>query len=152
MERVLRALAVACVAAAPMLLPATAAAQFDKPEDAVKYRQSVLTVMSNHFGRIAPVVRGQQPYDAAQVRADVAIVSMMSKLPWSAFAPGTESKGARPAVWSDNAKFKQASERLEGDVAKLVAAAETGDLAQVRAAYGAVGASCKACHDNFRNR
>ncbi|OVZ57223.1 cytochrome C [Pigmentiphaga sp. NML080357] len=152
MKKLARVLSVACIAAAPMLLPATAAAQFAKPEDAIKYRQSVLTVMSNHFGRIAPVVRGQQPYDPAQVQADVAIVAMMSKLPWSAFGEGTEGGGARPAVWSDNAKFKQGQERLQGDIAKLVAAAQSGDLAQVRTAYGAVGASCKACHDNFRNR
>ena len=152
MKQVLRVLSVACVVAVPLLAPATAAAQFAKPEDAVKYRQSVLTVMSNHFGRIAPVVRGQQPYNPDQMKADVAIVEMMSKLPWSAFGQGTEGGGARPAVWSDNAKFKQAQERLHGDIAKLVAAAQSGDLAQLRTAYGAVGASCKACHDNFRNR
>ncbi|MBX6319886.1 cytochrome c [Pigmentiphaga sp.] len=152
MKKLARVLSVACVAAAPLLAPGTAAAQFAKPEDAIKYRQSVLTVMANHFGRIAPVVRGQQPYDPEQVKADVEIVAMMSKLPWSAFGQGTEGGAARPAVWSEGAKFKQAQERLQGDIAKLVAAAQSGDLAQVRTAYGAVGASCKACHDNFRNR
>jgi cytochrome c556 len=33
---------------------------------------------------------------------------------------------------------------------KLQAAARTGNLDQIKAAFGAAGQSCKACHDNFR--
>lgn len=145
-----RLLAVSCLTLAPVLYSASASAQFAKPEDAIHYRQSALTVMANHFGRLAPVVRGQKPFDAAEVQADVAIVAAMSKLPWSAFGPGTEGGKARPEVWKDNAKFVQASQDLQGNVAKLQTAAQSGDLAQVRTAFGAVGASCKACHDSFR--
>jgi cytochrome c556 len=36
------------------------------------------------------------------------------------------------------------------EVAKLNAAAKTGNLDQIKAAFGAAGASCKACHDDFR--
>lgn len=152
MKKLSRMLMVACTVAAPMLYSATAAAQFAKPEDAIHYRQSALTVMSTHFGRVGAVVKGERPFDAAAVQADVAIVAAMSKLPWAAFGPGTQGGKARPEVWSDNAKFVQASQRLEGDVVKLQAAAQSGDLAQVRTAFGAVGASCKNCHDSFRAR
>lgn len=150
MTKLSRLLSISCIALAPMLYSATASAQFAKPEDAIHYRESVMTVMAAHFGRIAPVVRGQKPFNAAEVQADVAIVAAMSKLPWAAYGPGTEGGKAREEVWKDNAKFVQASENLQGDVAKLQAAAQSGDLAQVRTAFGAVGASCKACHDSFR--
>ena len=46
-----------------------AAAQFQKPEDAVKYRQSAMFVMANHFGRIGAMVAGRAPYDAAAAAA-----------------------------------------------------------------------------------
>jgi cytochrome c556 len=34
-------------------------------------------------------------------------------------------------------------------VAQLVAAGKSGNLDQIKAAAGAVGKSCKACHDDF---
>lgn len=43
-------------------LSAPASAQFQKPEDAVKYRKSALTVMSNHFGRIGAMANGRVPF------------------------------------------------------------------------------------------
>jgi len=32
----------------------------------------------------------------------------------------------------------------------LLAAAQTGKLEEIKAAYGETGASCKSCHDTFR--
>ena len=53
------------VAAAAVAIAAPASAQFAKPEDAIKYRQSALFVMAQHFGRIGAMVNGRVPYDAA---------------------------------------------------------------------------------------
>jgi cytochrome c556 len=66
MKRLL--LAVTTVAGLAVSLPA--AAQFQKPEDAVKYRQSAMFVMANHFGRIGAMVNGRVPYDAATAAAN----------------------------------------------------------------------------------
>lgn len=40
--------------------------------------------------------------------------------------------------------------KLREETIKLVAAAKSNDLDQLKAAFGAVGQTCKACHDNFR--
>lgn len=37
-----------------------------------------------------------------------------------------------------------------GEAMKLNAAAKTGNLDQIKAAFGNVAGSCKACHDSFR--
>lgn len=129
----------------------SANAQFAKPEDAIKYRQSVFVVMASQFGRMQSTVKGQVPYDAAAIKANVALVKTLSTLPWGAFGPGTEGKSAaKPEVWSDAAGFKAAQTKFEGAVVKLSAAADSGDLDKLRAAFGDVGASCKACHDAYR--
>jgi len=134
-------------------LPLAAQAQFAKPEDAVKYRQSALALMGAHMGRVGAMVKGQRPFDKAALEHDVAIIEMMSKLPWDAFPPGsTQNSKAKPEVWSEPARFKAAAEKMQGEVQKLSAAARSGDMAQVRTAFGAVGQSCKACHTDFRNR
>ena len=142
------ALAAACAATS---LPA--AAQFAKPEDAIKYRQSALTVMANHFGRISAMAQGRVPFDAKVAADNAQIVSTLSRLPYTAFGEGTD-KGAptraKPEVWSQNAKFKEAADKMIAEVAKLDAAAKGGNLDQIKVAAGAVGSACKACHDDFR--
>jgi len=149
MKRLL--LAAATVAGLATALPA--AAQWAKPEDAIKYRQSVLTVMANHFGRVGAMAQGKAPFDAKAAADNVAIALTMSKLPFVAFAEGTD-KGmpnrAKPEIWSNNAKFKAASEKMQEEMVKLDAAAKTGNFDSVKAAAGAVGSACKACHDDFR--
>ena len=131
-----------------------AAAQFQKPEDAIKYRQSAMFVMGNHFGRIGAMVQGRVPYDAAMAAANADVVVAMSRLPFAGFVDGTASteKGRAAAViWTDRAKFDEASKKMQEEVAKLAAAAHTNNLDAVKAAFGPVGQACKACHDNFRN-
>ena len=130
-----------------------AAAQFQKPEDAVKYRQSAFTVMASHFGRLGAMANGRVPFDPAAAAANADIVAMMSKLPFPAFLDGTDKVGnthAKPEVWNEPDKFKAAATKMQDEVAKLQAAAKSGNLDQVKAQFGATGQSCKACHDHFR--
>ena len=130
-----------------------AAAQFQKPEDAIKYRQSAFTVMGNHFSRIAAMAQGKVPFDAKAAADNADIVQTVAKLPFQGFAEGTDKgvpQRAKPEVWKEQAKFKASAEKMQAEVAKLDAAAKTGNLDAIKAAVGAVGSSCKACHDDFR--
>lgn len=129
-----------------------AVAQFQKPEDAIKYRQSAYTVLGNSFGKISAVVKGEVPYNKDDVAKNAAIITMMSTLPWQAFGPGTEGGKAQPAIWSDNAKFKAASEKMQLAVVDLNKAAQSGDLENIKKAFGATGQTCKGCHDDFRKK
>jgi cytochrome c556 len=136
-----------------MSLPVSA--QFAKAEDAVKYRQSALFVMGQHFGRLAAMAQGKIPYDAKAAADNAALVETMSKLPWAGFGEGTDQGGntkAKPEIWTDNAKFKDAAEKMQSEAVKLSAAAKTGKLEDLKSAVGATGGSCKNCHDNFRNK
>jgi len=127
-------------------------AQFQKPEDAIHYRQSAFTVMANSFGKIGAVVKGEAPYNKDEVAKNAAIVAMMSTLPWQAFGPGTEGGKAQAVIWSDNAKFKAAGEKMQLAVADLNKAAQSGDQESIKKAFGAAGATCKNCHDDFKKK
>ena len=145
----MKAIASFVLAAAAVTLAAPASAQ---PEDAVKYRKSAMTIMATHFGRVAAMANGRVPFDAKVAADNAAVAESMSKLPWAAFVEGSD-KGdtrAKPEIWSDAAKFKDANEKLQGEMTKLSAAAKTGNLDSIKAAVGAVGGSCKACHDAFQ--
>ena len=141
------------VAAAALALAMPASAQFAKPEDAAKYRQSALFVMAQHFGRVGAMANGRVPYDAKVAADNAEIVADMSKLPWAGFGPGTDKvtpSRAKPEIWAEQAKFKDLSEKLVVETGKLLAAAKTNNLDNLKAAFGASAGACKNCHDAFR--
>jgi len=134
------------------VLPASA--QFRKPEDAIKYRQSVMTLQGHHVGRIFGMANGRIPFDAKTVADDAELLASITRLPWIAFIEGTDkgNTNAKPDIWRDKAKFDATATRLQEDVAKLNAAAKTGNLDQIKSAVGTVGQTCKSCHDNFQKQ
>uniref|UniRef100_UPI004048D2A5 c-type cytochrome n=1 Tax=Limnohabitans sp. TaxID=1907725 RepID=UPI004048D2A5 len=141
--------------ASALLMLATsmpAQAQFAKPEDAIKYRKASFTVMAAHFGRLGAMVNGRVPYDAKAAAENADVVATLSKLPWAAFGEGTD-KGdtrAKPEIWKEAAKYKEAADKMQAEIEKLNTAAKAGNIDALKAAFGPTVASCKACHDNFR--
>jgi cytochrome c556 len=141
------------VLAATALLALPAHAQFAKPEDAVKYRQSSLSVIGTHFSRIGAMANGRAPYDAKAAVDNAEIVATLARLPWAGFGPGTDklSNKAKPEIWTEQAKFKDHADKMVAETAKLLAAAKTNNLDNLKASFGATAQTCKACHDAFRN-
>jgi len=136
--------------AAATALPAQA--QFAKAEDAIKYRKASFTVMAAHFGRLGAMANGRAPFDAKQAADNAAVLATVAALPWAAFGEGTD-KGetrAKPEIWKESAKFKEGADKMQAEMGKLVAAARTGNLDTLKAAFGPAAQSCKACHDAFR--
>ena len=129
-----------------------AQAQFAKPGDAIKYRKASFTVMAAHFGRLGAMANGRIPYDAKAAADNADVVATLSKLPWAAFGEGTD-KGdtrAKPEIWKEAAKYKEAADKMQAEIVKLNTAAKAGNIDALKAAFGPTAASCKACHDNFR--
>ena len=139
-------LALAC---ATLALPASA--QFARPEQAVKYRQSVMSVMNTHLQRIGAMANGRVPYDAKVASEHADVIAPLSRLPWQGFGPGTDkiSKKAKPEVWTQQARFNELGEKMMGETVKLAAAAKTNNLDNLKAAFNTTAASCKACHDAY---
>jgi len=151
-SQLLRVSLKALIPALALTLAAPAMAQFAKPEDAIKYRQSAFALMGAHMGRLAAVVKGEVPYNKEDVERNAAIISTLSSLPWQAFGPGTEGGKAEPAIWKESAKFKTASDRMQAAVAELNTAAQSGNPENLKKALGATSQTCKACHDDFRKK
>jgi len=142
--------AIALAAGALAALPA--AAQFQKPEDAVRYRQSVMFLQGQHMARLGAMASGRVPFDAKVAQENAAILDVIDHMPFVAFVDGTDKGNtrARPEIWAERAKFDAAAAKLQDEVAKLNVAAKSGNFDQFKAAVGAVGAACKACHDSYQ--
>jgi cytochrome c556 len=139
------------LAAAMTALPA--AAQYRNAEAAIKYRQSAMTLQGNHMARLFAMINGQVPFDAKVAADNIEIVALLnSRAQFAAFIDGSDkgNTNAKPEIWSEKDKFTAAIAKSQEDVVKLAAAGKTGSLDQIKAAAGAVGQSCKACHDTYK--
>ncbi len=150
----MRKLSAYILGAGALVAAMPAAAQFAKPEDAIKYRQSAMYVMGFNAGRLGAMVNNKAPFDPKIAAESAANIEYLSKLPFIGFVENTGSdKGktkAKPAVWQQSDKFRSAQQKMQEEATKLNAVAKSGDLEQIKASFGALGRSCKACHDDFR--
>ena len=140
------------LAATAVAFAAPASAQFAKPEDAVKYRKNALFVMQQNFGRLGAMATGKAPFDAKVAADSAAVADFVARLPWAAFAEGTD-KGdtrAKPEIWKEPAKFKEYADKMQAEMSKLATAAKTGNLDSIKTAVSATGGTCKTCHDAYR--
>jgi len=144
-----RWISVGLIAALPL---AASAVSFAKPEQAIKYRQSSFTVMATHFTEINLMVKGEKPFDAKVAAAHADVVATMSALPWHGFGPGTEGGKAKPVIWKEMDKVKAGAADLQKATAGLKAAADSGNLENLKKAFGATAQTCKACHDSYKDK
>jgi cytochrome c556 len=137
-----------------VLISGAALAQFAKTEDAVMYRQSVMTVIGTHFSRMGAMVKGEAPYNKEAFAKDAALVATLIMLPWDAFMMPDSLKGShmKPEALAQKDTFLGLAKATEAEAAKLSTAAQGGDMNAIKPQFGAAGGSCKACHDKFRSR
>lgn len=148
----MKRLAVAAALLAAAAVPASAQV---KPEDEIRYRQSVMNVTGRAMAPMGAMAQGKAPFNAAVAQKNAALVDTMLGLPWDSFGPGTDKGAPNKAdarIWKDAAKFRQSAEGARKAVENLVAAAKSGDAGKFKAAFGEAGKSCKGCHDDFRTK
>lgn len=142
---------VATAAAALLAMPASAQ-NLQKPQDAIKYRRAAFAVLGPHFAALGAMANGRAPFDAKAAARHGEVLAVVSGLPWTAFGPGTD-KGdtkAKPEIWTEQAEFKQGADKMQAEIAKLVAATKTGNLDSIKASFGPAASTCKSCHDAYR--
>lgn len=132
-----------------------ASAQFAKPEDGIRYRQSAYVLMGNHMGRINAQLKSDKP-DVAAIQKSAGIIDFASQLPGEGYIPGSDKGGtpptrAKPEVFTDP-KVKEVGRAMRQEVTKLVEVSKSGDIAAIRTQFQATAKSCDNCHDNYRNK
>jgi cytochrome c556 len=136
-----------------MLMLGSAYAAFERPDDAIRYRQSVMTLIGHHFSSMASVVKGANAYTKDAFAKDAELVATLARLSWEAFMfPGSDTGNTqlKPEAFKAQAKFKEAAASLEVQTSKLAEVAASGDINAIQTQFGEVGKSCKDCHSQFR--
>jgi cytochrome c556 len=134
-----------------VLASTTSLAADPRPEDFVKFRRAVFTVLGWKFQQMVSVSKGEKPFVKDEFLRNAVLVEQLSKLPLDGFRPGTD-KGetrAKAELWTNMDDFKAKAETLASEAGKLVDVARAGNLKDIKVQLGKTGASCKACHDEY---
>src|SRR5689334_22383060 len=64
--------------------------------------------------------------------------------------PELGKTGAKPEIWQKPRDFAAKLHNFQSAARAFNAAAKSGDMAAIKARYGDLGGTCKACHDPYR--
>lgn len=151
--RAFKPLHVALLAAVlPAMTAAPAAAP--SPADIVAARQAGFKKMGGAMKALSEQLKSGAPVKATMVAAAQTIAAT-GKEQAKLFPAGTGASAgvkndALPAIWSDRATFDGQMQKMILESAKLVTVAGGGDAAAIGAQFKATGATCGACHRQFR--
>jgi len=117
----------------------------------VKARQDIMKNYGDSMKVMGGMVKEPNTFDASVFQEQAAFLAEESKNPWSHFVDAEAVGNAKEEVWSNNADFIARSEDFQQASAELNMAASTATKASdIEAAFGAVGKSCKSCHDDYQ--
>lgn len=120
-------------------------------EDSLKVRKDGFEASKKSFGAIKKIL--EDGADLAGAAAPAQSLNAFAKQVPTLFPAGSD-KGetkAKAAIWSNEADFGVKAQAFEAETAKLVQAVASGDKSAVQKQFGAVGGTCKACHDTYRS-
>ena len=136
-------------------LVAGAAHAADEPANLVKYRQAAMKSVGANITALAMVAKGEiSTLDNVAANARAIRDGLGAAGPLFPAGTGAEAGKTRalPAIWERPEEFAESMKKSAEAADAMIAAADTGDLGQIRAALGALGKTCGGCHDNFRQK
>jgi cytochrome c556 len=122
------------------------------PKEAVHYRKAAFTTLVWNWMPLVNMVRGKTPYDKAAFEKRANRVAFISTTLLEGFVPNSAigKSEAKPEIWTNWSDFQAKAKALEVESAALANLAKTGDFEKIKAQFGKVGGTCKACHDLYK--
>jgi len=132
-----------------------AASADERAQVAAETRQGLLKVVVSYFGPIVGMAREQIPYDEDLVAKNAAKISTLLPMIPDVFRRDTRGfdleTEALDDIWDNTDDFESKAATAAERAKDLAAAVADGQGAAMKA-FGELGASCKACHDNYRQQ
>lgn len=145
--------ALVCLALVALIgLAQTASAQDARVAQQVKLRQAAYTVLGAQMGQMGAMASGRAPFEANAFRAAAERAAFVGNYVPELFPAGSVSASskAKAEIWQQQADFQKLMKDMQAKTAALANVAKGGDLEAIKPAFGAAGATCKACHDKYK--
>jgi cytochrome c556 len=136
------------------LVAGTAMAQAD-PDNAIKYRQQIYQTLGANITGIVMNLKGEVSFPD-NVPAHAQALAAAAPLALGAMEQNTAGEGsaqtqAKAEIWDEWDDFVGLHEDMEAAAVALAEVAGSGDMRAVGQQVQALGATCKACHDKYRD-
>ncbi|MDP0929152.1 cytochrome c [Paracoccus onubensis] len=129
----------------------------DAAEDAIQARQGLMKMFAVDMGTLSGMAKGEIEYDEASAsRAAANIEALGGYDPSGLFPEGTaegeaDDSEALPAIWDNPEDFAQKFADL-GEAATGAGEAVKGGQENLGPVLQKLGGTCKACHDDYRQK
>ncbi len=140
---------------------ATAVAATAAPSQTAVNAAESIKARQSHYKEIGAAFKGVRD-ELGKPKPDVAVIQKNAKV-MEAYAPqingwfpvGTGSgaglkTAARAEIWSDPKGFSEQVQNFTAQTKRFNAAAQSGDLNEIKTAVATLGGACKSCHDRFK--
>ena len=121
---------------------------------AVTFRKSLLQLVRSNMGPLGAMAKGNIPMDADVIATNSQRIEFLADMMHDYFTLDTTAYSvetdAKDTVWSDHVEFTSKVNDMvtaAADLQALVANDQEGDF---KKGIGALGATCKACHDEYK--
>ena len=143
---------------ATLITASGAVAQEAKSEkqaaNALKFRQSIFQLVRSNMGPLGGMAKGQIPFNESTMETNGKRIEQLGLMIEDYFALDTTGfsldTGAKNDIWKDREGFNKKAMDMVKAAQALQMIARNKDKASYRKAIGAVGATCKACHDDYK--
>ncbi len=121
----------------------------------VDYRNAVMTVLEWNMKPMGAMLKGKIPYDKEAFARHARDLSAAARLDLMAGFPEgsdeSEDSSARMDIWMDWKGFEDKYANLKQAARELDEVSGSGDRKLIAPKFGALGKTCKACHDAFKD-
>lgn len=142
------------LAAGVVVLGVGAGLAYAGADEMIKARQDQMKANGKAVGEMVKILKGEAPFDAAVVKAQLAAMSAAADAAVAANAWSPDSMNGstvetwtKPEAFTDAEGFKAAYDTMVKAEAGVAAATDEGSF---KTAFAALGGACKACHEKFR--
>ena len=121
-------------------------------EDPVKQRSDLMKEIGGAIKKLAAIAKGEADFNGKTVAAAGTTILENLKKSSKLFPEGsmTDKSRAKAEIWTDNATFMKAFEAAEKAAQGIIKVGTEDDEIEFQGALGALGKSCKGCHEKFR--
>jgi len=159
MKKIFKVGLIAAVIAIPaasvsMHVSAQEATSEKQAKNVITFRQSLFQLIRSNMGPLGAMARGQMPFDEAVMAKNAERLAQLAAMVPDYMAVDTTEfnagSDAKAEIWQNRDDFNQKAQALYDASVALQSVVAEKDADNYRKAIGAIGASCKACHDDYK--
>lgn len=131
-----------------------AATSEKQAQTAVTFRQSLLQLVRSNMGPLGAMAKGNIPMNAEVIGTNSERIEFLAGMMHDYFALDTTAytvdTDAKDSIWKNHEDFSQKIDNMVTAAAELNALVKADKQDDFRKGIGALGATCKACHDDYK--